>query len=44
MHKSGIERLEQVNWAIIEPDGKIGIVRNDPSAGVQRPDKQRDFV
>lgn len=26
MHKSGLERLEQVAWAILEPDGKIAIV------------------
>jgi uncharacterized membrane protein YcaP (DUF421 family) len=26
MHKSGLERLEQVKWAVLEPDGKISIV------------------
>lgn len=26
MHKSGLERLEQVKWAILETDGKISIV------------------
>jgi uncharacterized membrane protein YcaP (DUF421 family) len=26
MHQSGLERLEQVRWAILETDGKISIV------------------
>jgi uncharacterized membrane protein YcaP (DUF421 family) len=26
MHKSGIEQLEQVRWAILEMDGKIAII------------------
>jgi uncharacterized membrane protein YcaP (DUF421 family) len=26
MHKSGLEKLEQVKWAVLEPDGKIAIV------------------
>jgi uncharacterized membrane protein YcaP (DUF421 family) len=26
MHKSGLEKLEQVKWAVLEPDGKISIV------------------
>lgn len=26
MHESGIERLEQVKWAILETDGKISII------------------
>ena len=29
MHKSGLERLEQVRWAILEVDGKIAIVPID---------------
>src|SRR5256714_3724626 len=29
MHKAGIERLEQVQWAILEADGKIAIIRSD---------------
>ena len=29
MHKAGIERLEQVQWAILEGDGKIAIIRSD---------------
>jgi uncharacterized membrane protein YcaP (DUF421 family) len=31
MHKSGLERLEQVKWAILEADGTITIVPKDPS-------------
>jgi uncharacterized membrane protein YcaP (DUF421 family) len=27
MHKAGIERIEDVAWAILEPDGKIAIIR-----------------
>jgi uncharacterized membrane protein YcaP (DUF421 family) len=34
MHKSGLERLEQVAWAILEDDGTITIVPED--------DKDRD--
>ncbi|HEX7022788.1 MAG TPA: YetF domain-containing protein [Trueperaceae bacterium] len=26
MHKSGLERLEQVGWAVLESDGKIAII------------------
>ena len=29
MHKAGIERLDQVQWAILEADGKIAIIRSD---------------
>jgi uncharacterized membrane protein YcaP (DUF421 family) len=29
MHKAGIERLEQVQWAILEADGKIAVIRAD---------------
>jgi uncharacterized membrane protein YcaP (DUF421 family) len=29
MHKSGLSRLEQVKWAILESDGKISIVSED---------------
>ena len=28
MHKAGVERIEQVAWAILESDGKIAIIRN----------------
>jgi uncharacterized membrane protein YcaP (DUF421 family) len=31
MHKSGIEDIEQVRWAILEVDGKIAIVADDSS-------------
>lgn len=29
MHKAGIERIEDVAWAILESDGKIAIVRTE---------------
>ncbi|AKJ27852.1 DUF421 domain-containing protein [Caldimonas brevitalea] len=29
MHKSGLERLEQVRWAILECDGRISVVPTD---------------
>lgn len=29
MHKAGIERLSQVKWAILEPDGQMSFVRFD---------------
>lgn len=30
MHKTGLERLEQVRWAILESDGKISIIPEMP--------------
>lgn len=29
MHKSGLDRLEQVRWAVLESDGKIAIIPED---------------
>jgi uncharacterized membrane protein YcaP (DUF421 family) len=29
MHKAGIERLSQVRWGFLEPDGKMSFVRSD---------------
>ena len=29
MHKAGIERLSQVKWGMLEPDGKMSFVRSD---------------
>ncbi|MEX0649131.1 MAG: YetF domain-containing protein [Balneolaceae bacterium] len=31
MHRTGVERLEQVKWAILENDGKISIVPGEKS-------------
>jgi uncharacterized membrane protein YcaP (DUF421 family) len=39
MRKSGLERLEQVRWAVLEGDGKISIVPGD-GPGVQRGSEQ----
>lgn len=30
MHKSGLERLQQVKWAVLEPDGSIAVLARDP--------------
>lgn len=40
MHKSGLEHLAHVNWAILETDGKISIVPEDANGEVKgsRPD------
>lgn len=40
MHKAGIEKLEQVAWAILESDGKIAIIRAD-SGQVHNPDSEK---
>lgn len=32
MHKSGLEHLKQVKWAILETDGKISIVPKDTNS------------
>ncbi len=37
MHKAGIERIEEVAWAILESDGKIAIIRAD-GGKVHNPD------
>lgn len=35
MHKAGIERLEDVRWAILEEDGKIAIVPSGRVSGAK---------
>ena len=40
MHKAGIERIEQVRWAILESDGKIAIIRAD-GGEVHNPDLEK---
>lgn len=30
MRRAGVERLEDVRWAILEPGGKIAIIREEP--------------
>lgn len=41
MHKSGLERLKQVKWAILETDGKISIIPEDSASEAKgsRPDE-----
>jgi uncharacterized membrane protein YcaP (DUF421 family) len=41
MHKAGIERIEQVRWAILESDGKIAIIRAD-AGEVHNPDSGKE--
>jgi uncharacterized membrane protein YcaP (DUF421 family) len=40
MHKAGIERIEQVAWAILESDGKIAIIRAG-GGDVRNPDSEK---
>jgi len=40
MHKAGIEKLEDVAWAILESDGKIAIIRASGTE-VHNPDSER---
>jgi uncharacterized membrane protein YcaP (DUF421 family) len=42
MHKSGLEYLSQVKWAILETDGKISIVPEDSNSEAEgrRPDEK----
>jgi|SRR5687768_6266710 len=40
MHMSGLERIEEVKWAILETDGKIAIVAED---WVRIPPKTKDL-
>lgn len=43
MHKAGLERLEQVKWGVLEPDGRISFVPwetgGQPAAGSGHPQK-----
>jgi uncharacterized membrane protein YcaP (DUF421 family) len=40
MHKAGIEKIEDVAWAILESDGKIAIIRAG-GGQVHNPDSER---
>ena len=40
MHKAGLERLEQVRWAILESDGKIAIVPTEGRASPKKVEEQ----
>lgn len=39
LRKSGLERLEQVRWAVLEGDGKISIVPIEPAAAKPKPER-----
>ena len=38
MHKAGLERLEQVKWAVLEPDGRISFVPWEQPLPARNPD------
>ncbi|HEX6314539.1 MAG TPA: YetF domain-containing protein [Gemmatimonadaceae bacterium] len=40
MRKAGIERLDFVQWAVLEADGKISIIGYRPEAGHAPPEKR----
>lgn len=37
MHRAGLERIEQVKWAVLYPDGTVAIVPVDGPANAQAP-------
>jgi uncharacterized membrane protein YcaP (DUF421 family) len=39
MHKSGLEQLGQVKWAVLEDDGKISIIPED-TQNQRRPEEK----
>lgn len=41
MHKSGIESLSEIKWAILETDGKISIIPLDEQKRGGRPDEKQ---
>jgi uncharacterized membrane protein YcaP (DUF421 family) len=43
MHKAGLERLEQVRWAILETDGRISVVPADGDTSAP-PDKDEGVL
>jgi uncharacterized membrane protein YcaP (DUF421 family) len=42
MHQSGLDRLEQVRWAILETDGKISIVPEEQGKNVISPSAKKE--
>lgn len=42
MRRAGVERLEEVRWAVLEPGGKIAIIREEP--GKDGPPPEEDEV
>jgi uncharacterized membrane protein YcaP (DUF421 family) len=41
LRKRGLERIDQVRWAILEGDGKIAVVPEAEPPGVQDPDRSK---
>ncbi len=39
MHKAGIERLSQVKWGLLEPDGQMSFIRTDEKESQEQPEK-----
>lgn len=40
MHRSGLERVEQVKWGILETDGKTSFVPREGQPGVEPPEEE----
>lgn len=40
MHKQGLARIEQVQWAILEPDGRIAFIPSEPEDKQMQPRKE----
>lgn len=43
MHKAGLDRIEEVRWAILGTDGKIAIVSENPSSEMAHEQAQEDI-
>ncbi|MDX2136603.1 MAG: DUF421 domain-containing protein [Chloroflexota bacterium] len=41
MHKAGLETLEQIKWAILEPDGKIAFITHEQETLPRKPQEER---
>jgi|SRR5688572_4339410 len=42
LHKSGLEKVSQVKWGILETDGKISLIANEePSQGKSKKDEEQ---
>lgn len=44
MHKSGLYKLEQVQWAVLETDGKIAVIPEDSARGQQHHAQENTLV
>jgi uncharacterized membrane protein YcaP (DUF421 family) len=44
MHESGLDRLEQVKWAILESDGKVAIVPKERDGNVTPQQQEKELA